>query len=116
MFEENNYNLENESSSEIKFTNEELKFEEINKRRWKNRREMAWKAFNILMYQIYFILFLVLLLIVIVIFKPDLFESISKVTTLTEVFVGLLIAINFYFAGIVFAYIGGNVIEKIKSK
>lgn len=89
----NNYNNINvQESAEIKLNNEQLVDAEINKRRWTNRRRMAWLSFAYLCISG---------------LSPFFFE-------LKEAYIPLLTNSQFLFFGIIATYIGGNVIEHIK--
>ncbi len=79
---------------EIVFSNEEIKDEIIRKNLWKNRRLMAWGSWL-------YIFFSGL--------APFYFQ-------INEAYIPLITNTQFLCFGVVGAYIGGNVLEKIKLK
>lgn len=80
---------------EIVFSDMEIKDELVRKNMWKNRRRMAWIAFISMISCIAFFMF-----------KDD----------ITEIQADGLKYFGFFMSSIVLAYIGGNVVEKIKGK
>lgn len=94
MFEK--YKIKNENDNkEIIFTEREIKDEIIKKNIWKNRRYMSWLSF--------FILFFI---IIFTAFNSD----------ISPAQVDIFKYFGFFFSSFVLAYIGGNVIERIKDK
>lgn len=94
MFEK--YKVKNENNNkEIIFTEREIKDEIIKKNIWKNRRYMSWISFFILIF-----------IIIFTAFNSD----------ISAAQVDIFKYFGFFFSSIVLAYIGGNVIERIKDK
>lgn len=95
MFEENNYNLDNEeATSEIKLGRDEEMSAQVRSRRWTNRRRMSWIALTYLI-----------------------FSGIAPfLMDINEAYIPLITNSQFLFFGIIASYIGGNVIEQIKIK
>lgn len=92
---EKDINKKNQDLPEIKFTENEIKDELISKERWKNRRRLAWLSF-----------WLITIIIFYTGFNPEM------TTTQADVFKYF----GFFLSSIILTYIGGNVIEKVKSK
>lgn len=92
---ERDINKKNQDLPEIKFTENEIKDELISKERWKNRRRLSWLSF-----------LLITLIILYTAFNPEINE------TQADIFKYF----GFFLSSIILTYIGGNVIEKVKSK
>jgi hypothetical protein len=96
MFEKYEKNInEKKDLPEINFTEIEIKDELINKQRWKNRRRLSWLSF---------------LLITLIIFYTAYYPEITQ--TQADIFKYF----GFFLSSIILTYIGGNVIEKVKSR
>ena len=96
MFQKYEKNINNQKDlPEIKFTSQEVKDELISKERWKNRRRLSWLSFA---------------LITVIIFYTGYNPEITQ--TQADVFKYF----GFFLSSIILTYIGGNVIEKVKSK
>lgn len=80
---------------EIEFSEMEIKDELVRKNIWKNRRRMAWISFLTIIASVFFFMFT------------------SDVTTAQADGIKYLC---FFLSSIVLAYIGGNVVERIKNK
>lgn len=80
---------------EIKFSEMEIKDELVRKNIWKNRRRMAWISFLTIIGSVLFFMF-----------KSDI--SATQADGIKY--------LCFFLSSVVLAYIGGNVVERIKGK
>lgn len=80
---------------EITFSEMEIKDELVRKNIWKNRRRMAWISFLTIIASVLFFMF-----------KTD----------ITSIQADGIKYLCFFLSSVVLAYIGGNVVERIKGK